>query len=402
MRNKAFFDFIGTESNNLDQAGLLRKESHLSTPQGPLVTVGGKQLVNFASGDYLGLCGHPEMKKAAMSAIERWGVGVAAPRIATGTLTLHSDLERALAEWLGTGDAMVYPSGYHANTGVFESLLSDREYLFCDEMIRPSLADGIRLSRARVYSYRNQDLEHLEDRLKRSRAARFRVIATDGVFPVSGLIASLEGIYTLAAKYNAMVVVDDSHGVGVLGEHGRGTHDHLGLTDRLDLVTGTFGNALGGGMGGFVAGQHDIIAWLRQKSRSYLSSTALAPSAAATALKAIELLRADSELRVALSMNIRVFMDALAEHGLWTGQGDHPAVAVLIRHAVAAQRLTDFLYRRGIFTIGFCHPVVPEGAARIRAQVTTRHSQKDLSNAADAFAEGIRELKISIEREPAR
>jgi glycine C-acetyltransferase len=238
-------------------------------------------------------------------------------------------------------------------------------------------------------------MEHLEDRLRRSRAARFRIIATDGVFPLSGLVANLRDIFGLAAKYNALVAVDDSQGIGIIGEHGRGTHDQLGLTDRIDLVTGTFGAALGGGAGGFVAGRKEIVTWLRQKSRAYLSSTALPPASVAAALKSLELLRSEPQLRETLDMNVRLFRDALAEHGLWTAEGDHPAVAVLIRHAVAAQRLTDFLYRKGVFAIGFCHPVVPEGAARIRAQVTVRHSQKALSKAADAFAEGATELKIA-------
>jgi glycine C-acetyltransferase len=213
---------------------------------------------------------------------------------------------------------------------------------------------------------------------------------------LSGLVANLQDIYTLAAKYNALVVVDDSQGIGVLGEGGRGTHEHLGLTDRIDLTTGTFGNALGGGAGGFIAGRSEIIGWLRQKSRSHLASTALPPPAAATALKALELLQREPDLRVTLSMNVRVFRDALAEHGLWTAEGEHPAVSVLLRHAVAAQRLTDYLYRKGVFAIGYCHPVVPEGAARICARVTARHSQKDLSRAADAFAEGAKELKIEV------
>ncbi|HEX9101735.1 MAG TPA: aminotransferase class I/II-fold pyridoxal phosphate-dependent enzyme [Polyangia bacterium] len=400
MRNSAFLQFLATESRNLAQAGLLRKEPELAAPQGPLISVGGKEYVNFASSDYLGLANHPEVRKAAIAAVDAWGVGLAAPRVGTGTIALHGELERAVAALVGTDDALVFASGYHANTGLFESLFGDRDYLFCDELVRPSLADGIRLCRARVYSYRNQDLEHLEDRLRRSRGARFRVIVTDGVFPISGLVANLPDLYTLAAKYNALVVVDDTHGLGVLGDGGGGTHQLHGLGDRIDVVTGSFGAALGGGAGGFVAGRTEIIAWLRQKSRPYLASTALPPVATAAALACIELVRGEAELRTNLAMNVRVFRDALAEHGLWTAEGDHPAVSVLIRHAVTAQRLTDYLYRSGVFVIGFCHPVVPEGAARIRAQVTVRHSQKDLSRAADAFAEGIRELHIDLARKP--
>jgi glycine C-acetyltransferase len=395
MRNSAFLEFLGTEAKHLEQAGLLRREPLLSGPPGPTITVGDRELINFASSDYLGLSQHPEVKKAAISAIETWGIGVASPRMAAGTLPLHAELERSLAQFLGTGDALVYPSGYHANTGLFESLLSDRDYLFCDELIRPSLADGVRLARARVYSYRNQDMEHLEDRLRRSRAARFRVIVTDGIFPLSGLVANLRDIYGLAAKYNALVVVDDSQGIGVLGDGGGGTHELLGLVDRIDLVSGSFGAALGGGAGGFVAGRKEIVGWLRQKSRSYLSSTALPPASVAAAHKALEMVRTEPQLREQLAMTVKLFRDGLAEHGLWTAEGDHPAVAVLVRHAVATQRLADFLYRKGVFAIGFCHPVVPEGAARIRAQVTVRHTQKALSQAADAFAEGATELKIA-------
>jgi len=373
MRNSAFLEFLGTEAKHLEQAGLLRREPLLSSPPGPTIMVGDRELLNFASSDYLGLATHPEMKKAAISAVETWGIGVAAPRMAAGTLPLHAELERSLAQFLGTGDALVYPSGYHANTGLFESLLTDRDYLFCDELIRPSLADGVRLCRARVYSYRNQDMEHLEDRLRRSRAARFRVIATDGVFPLSGLVANLRYIYSLAAKYNALVVVDDSQGIGIMGDNGGGTHDALGLVDRIDLVSGTFGAALGGGAGGFVAGRKEVVGWLRQKSRAYLSSTALPPVSVAAGLKALELVRTEPQLREQLALNVRMFRDGLAEHGLWTAEGDHPAVAVLIRHAVAAQRLTDFLYRKGVFAIGFCHPVVPEGAAKVaRPSITVQ------------------------------
>jgi glycine C-acetyltransferase len=399
--SRGLLEFLATEAKHLEQAGLLRRETVLPGPQGPTITVGDRQLANFASSDYLGLSSHPDVKKAAIGAIQSWGVGLAASRVATGTVTLHAQLERGLAELLGCADALLFGSGYHANTGVFESLLTDRDYLFCDEMIRPSLTDGIRLSRARVYSYRNQDLEHLEDRLRRSRAARFRMIVTDGVFPLSGRLAQLQDIYALAQRYNALVVVDDSQGLGVLGEAGRGTHDQLGLTDRIDLVTGSFGHALGGGMGGFVAGKREIVTWLRQKSRPHLSSTALPPAAVAAVLKCLEILRSEPDLRARLGQNLRFFQGALAEHGLWTAESDHPAVCVPIGHAVAVQRLTDFLYKKGVFAIGFCHPVVPEGAARIRVQVTARHAQMQLSIAAAAFGAGVKELKIPTRREAA-
>lgn len=398
MSNAALLDFLEAESKNLRHAGLVRRELELATPQGPVVKADGRDLVNFASNDYLGLASHAAVKKAAVAAIEQWGVGLASPRMATGTLALHAELERALAKLLGTPHALVYASGHHANAGLFESLLSDRDYVFCDEMIRPSLADGIRLCRARVYAYRNNDMEHLEDRLRRSRAARFRVIATDGVFPLTGRIAKLRDLYTLASKYEAMVVVDDSLGIGVLGEEGEGTHAALSLKDKVDLVTGSFGNALGGGAGGFVAGGTTLLAWLRQKSRSHLSATALAPPAAAAALKAVELLPLEVPARNQLKTNVGAFRDALERHAGLSVETPHPAVSVRIGNAVAAQRLTDHLFRSGIFAIGYCHPVVPEGEARICFRITARHRPEDVEAAAASLGEGIRALKIDLAR----
>jgi glycine C-acetyltransferase len=391
-------EFLGTEATHLGQAGLLRPEPVLDTPQGPTITIDNKDFLNLASSDYLGLTNHPWMKKAAIAAIESWGLGLGTPRMAAGTLRVHVDLEQAIAKHLGAEDALVFSSGYHADTGLLESLLSDRDYVFADEQLRPSLADGVRLCRARVYSYRHQDLNHLEDRLKRSRTARFRVVATDGVFPLSGRTAQLSEIYSLAEKYGAIVAVDDSHGVGVLGENGRGTHHHLGVADKLELVTGTLGHALGG-FGGFVAGKRQIIAWLRQKSRPYLASAALPPSAAAAALKALELLRNEPKLLETLRANVRFFRSGLAKCGFSGVEGrEHPAVAVAIGDAVSAQRLADLLYRRRVFALGFCHPVVPEGAARIRAQITVRHTEDTLRTAIEAFSESAKELKLAAAR----
>jgi glycine C-acetyltransferase len=396
VSNSALLEFLEAETKNLRHAGLVRRELELTTPQGPQVKVADRELVNFASSDYLGLAGHTEIKKAAVAAIQEWGVGLASPRMASGTLALHAELERSLAKMLGTAQALVYASGHHANTGLFESLLSDRDYVFCDEMIRPSLADGIRLCRARVYAYRNNDMEHLEDRLRRSRAARFRMIATDGVFPLTGRIAKLSDIYALAAKYKAAVVVDDSQGLGVLGDQGEGTHAALSLETKVDMVTGSFGNALGGGAGGFIAGGTTVLAWLRQKSRSHLSATALAPAAVATARKALELLPIEIPARNKLGENLRALREAFEKHAGLTVETPHPAVSVRIGNAIAAQRLTDHLFRQGIFAIGYCHPVVPEGEARISLRVTARHTARDVEGAAAAIGEGMKALKISV------
>jgi glycine C-acetyltransferase len=396
VSRRALLQYVETETANLRQAGLLRRDVELPGPQAPILRIGDARLVNFASSDYLGLSNHAEVKRAAIQAVEAWGVGLASPRTAVGTSRLHAELERALAKLVGTEDALVCASGYHADAGLFESLLTDRDYVFCDEMIRPAFADGIRLCRARVYAYRNGDMDHLEDRLKRSRAARFRVIATDGVFPITGRIADLEAIHALAAKYHAIVAVDDSEGIGVLGSRKEGTHGAAGLSDRIDLVAASFGKALGGGAGGFVAGPGALVGWLRQKSRTHVSSTALAPSAAAAALKAIELLRADPAPGNALEANKRVFKDAIAKDAGLLVDAAHPAISVLVRNAILAQRLTDFLVQRGVFAIGYCHPVVPEGEARICFRVTARHDANDLESAARAIGEGMKELKIQL------
>lgn len=396
MSARPFLQFLEVETKNLRHAGLIRPEMELAAPQGPTVRVGGRDLINFASSDYLGLASHREVKKAATAAIEAWGVGLASPRAAVGTLTIHLELERAIAKLVGAEDALVYGSGHHADTGIFEPLLGDRDYVFCDEMARSSVADGVRLCRARAYAYRNNDMEHLEDRLKRSRAARFRIIATDGVFPITGRIANLTEIYALAAKYRAIVVTDDSEGLGVVGDGGRGTHSAAKLPDGIDVVTGSFGYALGGGGGGFAAGRKAIIDWLRQKSRPHLGSTALAPGAVAAARKAIDLLGAEPELQRALDANLQVLKDAMArDAGLMVDTG-HPAISVLVRNAVLAQRLTDFLFRKGLFAIGYCHPLVPEGEARICLRVTARHGKEDMEAAAKAIGEGMRELKIPL------
>jgi glycine C-acetyltransferase len=396
VSRRALLAFLEAETQNLKQAGLLRPELASSLPPGPVLRVGGREIVNLASRDYLGLSTHPDVKRAAIGAIEGWSVGLASPRAAVGSIGLHADLERALAKLLGTEDALVHASGHHANAGLFEAFFGDRDFVLCDEMMRPSLADGVRLSRARAYAYRNADLEHLEDRLKRSRAARFRVIATDGVFPITGQTADLQAIYALAAKYHAVVVVDDSEGLGVIGERGEGAHAEASLPDGIDLVTGSFGHAFGGGPGGFIAGRSTLVSWLRQKSRSHLSSTALAPGAAAAALACIDLVRADSKPRVALRDNLRTLKDAMArDAGLVIG-AQHPAISIRVRSAVLAQKLTDDLYRRGFFVVGYCHPVVPEGEARVSLRVTAQHTKEQVEAVVKAIGEGMRELKIPL------
>jgi glycine C-acetyltransferase len=388
--------FIEGETKSLKQAGLIRHELVLDEARAPLMRIGERDLVNFTSRDYLGFTTNDSIKKAAIDAVEVWGVGVASARAATGTLALHRDLERAIAKLIGTEDALIYASGHHANAGLFEALLGDRDYVFCDEMVRPSLADGIRLSRARGYVYRNCDMDHLEDRLKRSRAARFRIIATEGVFPVTGQIANLEAIYALASKYRATVVVDDSEGVGILGDARQGSHGAVPQKVDIDIVTGSFGCTLGGGGGGFVAAQNAVVAWLRQTSRGHLASTALAPSCAAAALACIEQLPRDTASRAALDTNLETFKAAMAKDAGLLVDIAHPAVSILVRSAVSAQRLTDYLYRNGFFVIGYCYPVVPESEGRISLRVTARHTKEQLERVAKAIGDGMKELQIQL------
>ena len=390
---KTILDLLTTESGHLEEAGLLRKEPALAGSQGASVEIGGTPFVQLASGDYLGLATHSAVKKAAKAAIDDHGVGLAVPRMIGGTLELHVELEKAVSELLGTEDTLVYGSGWQANTGIFESMLGERDFVFCDEQCQPSLADGIRLSRARVFSHRANDMEHLEDRLRRSRGARFRAIAADGTNPLDGRASNLPQICALAAKYDAIVVVDDRHGAGVVGKSGRGTAAKLGVADQVDVVTGSFGVALGGGAGGFVSGRKSVVDWLRQKSRPYLASVALAPPCAAAALEAVRIARKDDELRKDLETNVKLFRGALAAAGLTPVESDHPAVAVVLGDAVTTQRATDLLFKRGHFAMGFCHPIVPEGAARIRAQVTAKHTQKSLKEAATAIAECVAEAR---------
>jgi glycine C-acetyltransferase len=396
VKARAFVEFLEAEMKNLRQGGLVRPELELETPQGPVVKLGDREVVSFASNDHLGYATHRAVKAAATAAIETWGVGVASPRTAVGTLALHGRLERAVADLVGAPDALVYASGHHADTGLFESLVGDRDFVFSDEMIRPSLADGIRLSRARVYAYRNGDMAHLEDRLKRSRAARFRLIVTDGFFPVTGRIADLPAIRELANKYDATVVVDDTHGIGLLGDDGGGVCSHFGVRGKIDLVTGSFGAALGGGAGGFIAGHTSIIMWLRQKSRPHIASTALAPAAAAAALEAIRLVKEERQLRADLRDRVRAFDAAMAKEAGFSVGTTHPAFSVRVKNAIAAQRITDALFRKGMFVTGYCHPVVPEGDARLSVRVSVLHEDQALSALAQSIGEGMRELKVPL------
>jgi glycine C-acetyltransferase len=371
---KAHMAMLAAESRKLEQAGLHRPE-----------TIHAPHIVDFTSQDYLGLTNDPRLVSAAKAALETHGLGVGSARVFTGTREIHRDLEQAVARFLQVPDAIVLGSGYLANIGFYEALFDSRDCLFCDALVHPSTAEGIRLSSATAFPFHNNDVEDLEDKLRRSRSARFRAIATDGVFPFDGRVAELDGICGLAEKYDAMVVLDDSLGIGALGETGRGARELRGMIARVDVVTGTFGKALGGAGGGFIAGRREVIDWLRQKATPYLFSIALAPPLAAAARAALEILERGEAPLASLRGHIAVMKQELELRGFKVLGGEHPTLAVVVGGVVALQKMVNSLYERGIHVLGLCYPVVPEGEARIRLEITARHSAQDIGRAINAL-----------------
>ncbi len=380
---------------DIDRAGLTKRERVLTTPQGAQVAVaGGSRVLNFCANNYLGLADHPELVQAAHAALDRWGYGLASVRFICGTQEVHRELEAKLSDFLGTEDTILYSSCFDANGGVFETLLAGEDAVISDELNHASIIDGIRLCKAQRFRYRNRDLNDLEAKLREAEAAgaRFKLIVTDGVFSMDGYIAPLREICDLATGHGALVMVDDSHAVGFLGPGGRGTHDHCGVLGRIDLITGTLGKALGGASGGYVSGRSELIALLRQRSRPYLFSNSLAPMIAATSIAALNLIVRCPELRERLMDNTRCFRAGLEGAGLTVRPGSHPIVPVMLGDAVLAQRFAARLLELGVYAVGFFHPVVPHGAARIRTQVSAAHTRADLETAIRAFAAVAAEL----------
>ena len=368
-------------------AGLEKGELALAGGQGAIVTLAdGSELLNLCANNYLGLADHPEIVEAASAALDEFGFGMASVRFICGTQTLHAQLERRISAFLGTEDTILYGSCFDANGGLFESLLGEGDAVISDALNHASIIDGIRLCKARRLRYANGDLGELEARLRESADARIRLVATDGVFSMDGHVADLAAICSLAERYDASVMVDDSHAVGVLGPGGRGTPALHGVTDRVAVITGTLGKALGGASGGYASGRRELIALLRQVSRPYLFSNSLAPPIAAAAIRALDLLEQTPDLQQRLAANTRRFRAALVERGFAIVPGDHPIVPVMIGDAVAASQLATELVRRGIFVVAFSYPVVPMGAARIRCQVSAGHTPAQLDRAAEAFA----------------
>ena len=369
------------------EAGLYKTEHVMTTPQGAHVDVDGRELLNMCANNYLGLASHPAMVEAAHEALDRWGYGMASVRFICGTQALHRELEGRLASFLGTEDAVLFGSCYDANGGLFEALLDEQDAIISDQLNHASIIDGVRLCKASRLRYANGDMDELEARLVESAGARYRLIATDGVFSMDGYLAQLDRICDLAERHNALVMVDDSHAVGVLGPNGRGTHEHHGVVERIDILTGTLGKAIGGASGGYVAARREIVELLRQRARPYLFSNSIPPAVAGASLRALELIENSHELRDRLRDNTKHFRSRMTELGFDVLAGEHPIVPVMVGDEVAAARLSAKLVELGVYAVSFSFPVVPRGTARIRTQMSAAHTREDLDFAADRFAE---------------
>src|SRR5215470_8737346 len=378
---------ISGELDEIRSAGLFKAERVIVTPQGSSIRVAdGAEVLNLCANNYLGLADDPRIVAAAKEALDRWGYGMASVRFICGTQDVHKQLEHRISAFLGTEDTILYSSCFDANGGLFETLLGDQDAVISDELNHASIIDGIRLCKARRLRYRNRDMADLESQLKASTDARRRLIATDGVFSMDGYVAPLAEICDLADRYQAMVMVDDSHAVGFVGARGRGTPELHGVTDRIDIVTGTLGKALGGASGGYTSGRREIIDLLRQRSRPYLFSNSVAPAVVGASLKVLDLLESSDDLRARLRENTAWFRQQMTSLGFDILPGDHPIVPVMIGDAARATRMADLLLDKGVYVIGFSYPVVPVGKARIRTQVSAAHTRENLQAAVTAFA----------------
>jgi len=372
--------------DELRREGLYKTELVITTPQSAHVEVEGRgEMINLCANNYLGLASHPEIVAAAREALDRWGFGMASVRFICGTQAVHRELEERLSAFLGTEDTILYSSCFDANGGLFEALLGEEDAVVSDQLNHASIIDGIRLCKAARYRYANSDMDELEARLQEAEGARYRLIATDGVFSMDGYVASLGEICDLAERYDALVMVDDSHAVGFVGPGGRGTPALHGVTDRVDIVTGTLGKAMGGASGGYVSGRREIVELLRQRSRPYLFSNSVAPHVVAATLRALDLIETSPALREQLDDNTAFFRERMTELGFDVLPGMHPIAPVMVGDAVQAGRLASELHARGVYAVSFSFPVVPRGQARIRTQMSAAHTRADLSLAVDAF-----------------
>ena len=392
---QSFQEHVEQQIADIRAAGTYKRERVIMTPQGTSIRVSdGQPVLNLCANNYLGLAQHPAVNQAAHDALDQWGYGCASVRFICGTQGVHKQLEQKLSEFLGTEDTILYGSCFDANGGLFETLLGAEDAIISDELNHASIIDGVRLCKAARFRYVNSDMADLEAKLKEASGARFKMIATDGVFSMDGYIANLQAVCNLADKYNALVMVDDSHAVGFMGKTGRGTHEHCGVMGRVDIITGTLGKALGGASGGYTSGRKEIIELLRQRSRPYLFSNTLAPTIAGASLKVLELLTQSTALRDTLESNTKFFREGLAKLGFTILPGTHPICPVMLGDAALATRFADAMLARGVYVIGFSYPVVPKGKARIRTQISAAHSKQDLERALDAFAAVKRELGV--------
>ncbi|WP_447978235.1 glycine C-acetyltransferase [Candidatus Nitrospira bockiana] len=394
MAYESLKEAVTRQLAEIREAGLYKTERLLLGPQGASVRVSQGPVLNLCANNYLGLANHPAVVEAAIAGLRDHGYGMASVRFICGTQDLHKELERDISSFLGTEDTILYSSCFDANTGLFETLLDDRDAVISDALNHASVIDGIRLCKATRYRYAHSDMADLETALKKAQGARLRLIATDGVFSMDGDLAKLDRMADLADRYDAAIVVDDSHATGVLGRGGRGTPDHYGVAGRIDLVTSTLGKTLGGASGGFTSGRKEIIELLRQRSRPYLFSNSLPPVIAAAARRAVGLVAEGDDLRATLRRNAEFFRAALTGLGFTLVPGDHPIIPVLLGDAALATRMADRLLQEGIYVVGFSYPVVPKGQARIRTQMSAAHTRDQLERAVEAFARVGRELGV--------
>jgi glycine C-acetyltransferase len=374
--------------------GLYKNERVIGSPQSAHIKAVSKDVLNMCANNYLGLADNEEIIEAARKSYEGWGYGLSSVRFICGTQEIHKELEKKISEFLGTEDSILYTSCFDANGGLFETILSEEDAIISDELNHASIIDGIRLCKAQRFRYKNNDMGDLEVKLKEASSTRIKLIATDGVFSMDGFIANLKEICNLADKYGAMVMVDDSHAVGFMGNQGRGTHEYNNVMGRVDIITGTLGKALGGASGGYTSGRNEIIDLLRQRSRPYLFSNTVAPSIVAGSLKVLEMLSSTTHLRDKLEENTKYFRENIKKAGLSIKDGVHPIVPIMLGDAVLAQKVASRMLEKGVYVIGFFYPVVPKGTARIRVQISAAHSKDDLDFAIKAFKEVKEELKF--------
>lgn len=386
-------NYYTSELEKIKESGLWKSERIIVTPQNAKISVkGSDKVLNMCANNYLGLSDHPEVIQAAKESYENWGYGLSSVRFICGTQEIHTQLEEKISSFLGMEDTILYTSCFDANGGLFETILTEEDAVISDELNHASIIDGIRLSKAQRFRYKNNNMEDLEEKLKQAQNARYRLIATDGVFSMDGIIANLEGICDLAEKYDAMVMVDDSHAVGFMGKMGRGTHEYCNVMKRVDIITGTLGKALGGASGGYTSGKKEIIDLLRQRSRPYLFSNTVAPSIVSASIKVLEILSESTELRDKLFENTSYYRERMTELGFDITESEHPIVPIMLGDAVLAQKVATKLLEKGVYAIGFFFPVVPKGKARIRTQISAAHTREDIDFAINAFVEVKKEL----------